>query len=739
MFALLKFKERSVAAFSHAFVLTIKILLSLENIEQNTNSLKQFPFSDKSEVQTDEESVCVNTKKDKKENKCSTYSSRSDISKKHKEYNIQDQALEPKNKNTELGDNLIVSDLTGATANEESVKDKSNFENNSRVPKTSKISSNANNIQLSNSSSKLLEANKYTNKKDFTERKSVSNTNKLQKDNSVDSTNVDSINLPYQYLMEKEVEDAKQKISNNEIKNNIVMHNRDEQSSKRHKLEEIDEKYFSNPAAQDSPSPKRRKHSSDNLTARSSDITNLVMEGLMFTIRQGQDAVAVIEQKTKLEIDEVLENSEKIETTKGQKCLRNSSLLGLENLITMLELPKKTEAKRKCKNAVIQENMLEGQPTSKLLLPANNGIKQQNVESYLKYMQWEPNIISEAGASFTYNNENSKIYDEREYSKNTKIIENEDTECEEEEEEDIVPEALQDEIFQQSMSCFQKRDKLSDKLEVSMNKDLLMDDMDTEELTKSEALESKLNPFLDTNLLPKVHELSAESTTNEVHKYNTHCRTNVPIIVSNEIITADQIPLALQKILENKLSTVSRFETSGQETCQEKDTDFSLQLKDHAVHSNILQSTQYPGNSQTPMHSINRTLNESTLSVMPNVELENVSARDCNLELSREEPQKLNVNMNKKEQLLPNKLQDITHEFCQELLHLQRRENLIDQKCLRSRKSLKDVGDNEARLEMIKFFHDITRGAKVVIRRMSTKSIHNILKKSSSLATCIQH
>lgn len=85
---------------------------------------------------------------------------------------------------------------------------------------------------------------------------------------------------------------------------------------------------------------------------RSSNITDLVMEGLMFTIRQDRDSVAVIEQKTKLEVDEVLENSEKVETKAGEKCLLNSSLLRLENLVTMIDSPRAKGEQRKSRHAI---------------------------------------------------------------------------------------------------------------------------------------------------------------------------------------------------------------------------------------------------------------------------------------------------------------------------------------------------------------------------------------------------
>ncbi|KAF7991834.1 hypothetical protein HCN44_010635 [Aphidius gifuensis] len=88
-------------------------------------------------------------------------------------------------------------------------------------------------------------------------------------------------------------------------------------------------------------SPLSKNHSISNLidqiTPKSANITDLVMEGLMFTIRQDKDSLTVVEQKTKLEPDEVLENSEKIETQEGAECLVNSSLLKLENLITKID------------------------------------------------------------------------------------------------------------------------------------------------------------------------------------------------------------------------------------------------------------------------------------------------------------------------------------------------------------------------------------------------------------------
>ncbi|XP_076234869.1 uncharacterized protein LOC143179491 [Calliopsis andreniformis] len=778
MFAMLKFKERSVAAFSHAFVLTIKILHSLESTGQSVKYVTQFSFPDESTVLSDEDSSHVRAyeKKNEKENKRLRHSPKSDFLEKKNQCNIQNETLDSTNRNVQLDNHLTneqsvkeeseygeISDVTNSSKTEETVTKETPPETNTRFNKKAKVklkkekddvinnesnklnsleessienyltrrAINTDDIKLSNNSNNLFKID--ITERDFTDYEPTSSTNNLQTDNGTDN-NIDSINLPYQYLMEKEVENAKQKILySNEIKNNITSYNRDEQCSKRHKSENINEanseELFTNAVkSKDSPSPKRRKHSSDNITSRSSDITDLVMEGLMFTIRQGQDTVAVIEQKTKLEVDEVLENSEKIETTKGEKCLRNSSLLGLENLITMIELPKPTEVNNTNQKTIVQENILKSQSTNNLLLPSNE-TEHYNTRSYLKYMQWQPNFTSAAGASFS---SSSEIYDDHEYNKNMTLMENENPEYEEEEE-DIIPEALQDEIFQSSMP-FQKRNKSNNNFEILGNKDLLMDDIDAEDVIKSGTIKTKLNKKGVNESSHNIFTiLDEKSVMNRTYEHDKHCRSNVPIIISNEIITVDQIPLPLQKILNNTLSVKNAVisktdkintninESSEKQLHQEKDVTLNEQL-----NSNTLKNTQYVENE---------TDNECTSSTMPTAKVKNVSTIENNVNLKEKEPQNQN---GKGKQLLPKEIQDITHKFYQELTCLQKKKDVADQKCLRSKRSLKVKNNNEMQIEMVKFFHDITRGAKVVVRRMSTKSIHSILGKSSSLAACMQ-
>lgn len=162
---------------------------------------------------------------------------------------------------------------------------------------------------------------------------------------SSDDTNSDDSSLPYQYLLERDIErensrNAKRLSEQKNLETEVVVD------------EPCDPVVSSNSSnsnfSQDLPKTKIRSRQdsrdSDSLppdvtNLRSSNITDLVMKGLMFTIRQDKDTVTVVEQKTKLEVDEVLENSEKVETKEGDPCLLNSSLLRLEKMITRMQQP----------------------------------------------------------------------------------------------------------------------------------------------------------------------------------------------------------------------------------------------------------------------------------------------------------------------------------------------------------------------------------------------------------------
>ena len=888
MFALLKFKERSVAAFSHAFVLTIKILFSADSAEQNGNYVMAFPFPDECFIHSDEDLTNARARENtnKEENACPAQLSGNDRpAESSQRDDIEEEVLKSGDKSIRLGNSLILANSKGTVTNARAVQNTTNCEDANEVRRSSKVSlersptpgvstkytaeldngeeeskrsilsadelekgnrnrranstnpmalnsvtnevrgneggvnfnclgegnidnnsfsseeMNGEDINLPNNNNELLEMDEYVTGNDFIRRKAQSDINDSEY-STVAAINTDSTNLPYQYLIEKEIEDAKHRNRHtDETKNTAKGCNRDEQDCRKRKLEEINGEHsadstelLANGANIDDCSyHKKRKHTSDNMASRSSDITDLVMEGLMFTIRQGQDTVAVIEQKTKLEIDEVLENSEKIETKRGEKCLRNSSLLGLENLITMIESPKQGKREHKCPTTIIRENTLNNESVNKPLLNivkhslTDNRTNQRIDKLYLNHAQWQTsaNNASLAGTSFTTNNKKDiknndrypAAYDVDEHDGNKKFVENEDPEYEEEEE-DIVPEVLQDKRFQAAMLSFEQENKPRGNVIVVSNKDLLMDDMDTEDSVKFETMEAKLGPLFGRDLLSKIrsktncsnnnsvaksNEMPVKFITNDVQrganrmyksKFNNteQHKSGVPQIVSNEIITADQIPSSLQKMLKNRSPIMPRrgetkvdvgsSEGCKVKFCREVDAASNARSNGHVLDCNISEVAQCLKNSRTFTRGDNESHKESTSSVASKVELESVGRSENNIQL-KEKPRKQNVDARKEEQLPRNGIEDVTHEFYQDLSYQRKKKDVANQKYLRSkRKSVnapRDTDDGETRIEMVKFLHDITRGAKVVVRRMSTKNIHSIIEKSSSLAACKQH
>ena len=753
---MLKFKERSVIAFSHAFILTIKVV----NLKQNSdNTISQ----DHSLIYRNENSNNTHKSENKIEQeneKCLLHSSKIDYSKTNKQCdNIQKQILKYESKSIQLNNKNMKTNFKELSLSKELTKQPLNDnEDKFKLCKDTNMSfkvhmspkhskelndkmeqSNVNCIQNQDIRHHLsddrIDINKYNIEKD--KNNSISNNSKMLNNNSIDDdANTDSVNLPYQYLIEKEIENAKQNT-----------------------LEEVNEKDTTNNTEitkiEDPPCPKKKKNTLE--VPRSSDITDLVMEGLMFTIRQGQDAIAVIEQKTKLEVDEVLENSEKIETEEGEKCLRNSSLLGLENLVTMIKLPKRNEFKSEHQNVISQKSTLESQSMSKSLFNnvkhtlRNNEINEKNFTSGLNYSF--NNSIS-ASTSYTNNNNSLSITNKRRYSdihdkcgKRIKVVKNKylkyeeekkgnDDENEEDEDEDIVPEALQNETLSSTLSL-----EFKDELKFMPNKDLLMDDIDNENLIKFEISKNELKPNFNNSLHFKRYSRSSnhnsisrkfftdeaqklhtdticESKFNDTNKY----KSNVPVIISNQIITLNEMPLPLQKILRNKLSTKhnplndknkinkDNIEICKTQACQNENNASNAQLGNQIL-DNILTLRD----DKKFIQDNRNTCNESTLNTEE--KCSNTSSQEV-IKLTEEKLQKQDDCIDKPV-LSSTKIKNITQEFYKNLSYL-KKENLTNQKYLRSRrKSLDYTNNGEMHIQMLKFFQDITRGAKVVVTRIN--------------------
>ncbi|XP_078035040.1 uncharacterized protein LOC144469039 isoform X2 [Augochlora pura] len=735
IFAMTKFKERSAVACSHAFVLTIKVISLIESSEQAIKKYTITTYSDQPLIQNTKELI---------------HSFDNDLPERSKQCNtIQEKVFESKN-DKHLDDNFTLNKIKNST-NKVLVKQRiCNEDFNHLQPSVtlSEFSENVGinnkqelNMYLNDSNEKSEKGNsctlssKHSTLTNLEEDRLVSNrlqdlnilkeetvenkdySNKVHEDiiksnisesdnNEVNSTNVDSASLPYQYLIEREIEDAKHDTIN--PKSPIL-------ASKKRKRDEVNEKTSATSnlllvvAETDEPdSSTKRKRGNDNITSKSSDITDLVMEGLMLTIRQAQGTV-VIEQKTKSELDEVLENSEKIESRKQETCLRNSSLLGLENLITMIESPKKSETQQNSQNITMQENILKYQNRNKYTL--------NNVNYSFKDICFTNTRLNE-----TSHNKNQ--YTET-YETNIKLTDTKDLHYgkekrewkEEEEDQDIIPEALQNLSPQSSVLSFGKINK---SIQDMTTKDLLMDDVGTEISTKLGVTIERDSPFA------KKHKLQHEDVINNIKK------ANIPIIISNEIIATDQIPLSIQKILRNKSSTNLTSINSTNET-EKTNFSYNINAKRLSLYYNILESSESLTNSHTSTSSEVESSNINAPLLTSESGHENIDLIRSKL---KESEDKRPTSINKVEQLSSHELQDVTQEFYQNLLYLKKKKTLSNQHLnLRStKKSVNMMQDSHTRnthIEMLKFFHDITKGAKVVITRMSTKNIHSIIAKNS--------
>ncbi|XP_057337801.1 uncharacterized protein LOC130675917 [Microplitis mediator] len=383
----------------------------------------------------------------------------------------------------------------------------------------------------------------------------------------------ESIDMPYQYLIEREIERTNSKAIDDSDKQPVA------KSAAEKPTRDL----------RNEPAIFRAKTFStsniiDNATARSANITDLVMEGLMFTISQNQDSITVLEQKTKSEPDEVLENSEKAETVKGSKHLINSSLLKLENLITNIEksnnhntslergkdkitfpsnifckgnltkpenlklypnkladstdkadmsIPILTDVnKRKSTETKISEStssqrlpMISSQQKE----PAFTGIKDFSDHTHCsyddkpKYSSYDNSFDSKSSIiENVLKHATKKINsnEEKKYSNDDKIYNQHEKTDTDDEDEEIIPEALQND---QSI-CRKIDETISSSIQIEES-NLLMDDVDSEKQS---------------------HSLNESQLIN---------RTNAPRVISNEAVQYDLSSLRTPKLQDLKLSS----------------------------------------------------------------------------------------------------------------------------------------------------------------------------------------
>lgn len=627
VFALLKFNERSVNTYSHAFILTIK----LNDPASPEQTLKpSLPDRASNYQNLNEASVCTDE----------------DPNKLYNNLNVSFEIFTNSEDNASLNDKINDYDsLLGGT----------NCLEDANIERESSPTSN----RTTNNES---ESNQQDAEKDFDEQfKPINN------DAPVDDNNADSANLPYQYLIEKEIEASEQNVRKRKLgEENETDINLESQADSQ---------------LQDLPHSRKKKYELDNFQRSSSDITNLVMEGLMFTIRQGQDAVAVIEQKTKLEMDEVLENSEKVETEEGEKRLRNSSLLGLENLITMIESP--SGNKFESKYVVAQEYTLQNQ-----LL--DNKINEHGVTANLNHTQPKtPDDTVLIGANSDYterqnqkcikllgeDKEECKEKDKEQHTKEQREIREEETETLANEDEDIIPEALQNDI------------------RASMSQDEFMN-----------------REYLLTDDTYKPMDICVEHVNTRNSRSNRRSKINAPIILSNKLISVNEIPSSLREILKdrlpmepvpsdnrNEINEANNIEKQEKQPCEEEEKTSTIQSETDISKAPFIEEASV-NNSEGTCES----KPSATLEVVSNVVQENVQLK--------EEPEETN----KIECSYLYKLKNITEDFHKNIEHLQKRP-----KTRRKSSYLQNAnGVCDVHVQMSKLFEDITRGAKVIVKRI---------------------
>lgn len=127
----MKLKKRSLVAFSHAFILTIKLFHSVE-MEQNLCKITSSP-SDDTLIYQNENSNNTHTyknKNEKKDKKCSIHSSENDYSEKNNQYeNI-----------FQLNNNMVNDNFKKLSVNEESKEQIMNCKDTNQFYKNQNIS-----------------------------------------------------------------------------------------------------------------------------------------------------------------------------------------------------------------------------------------------------------------------------------------------------------------------------------------------------------------------------------------------------------------------------------------------------------------------------------------------------------------------------------------------------------------------------------------------------------------------
>lgn len=619
----------------------------------------------------------------------------------------------------------------------------------------------------------------------------IDNKDGLDNDKKLTSENIlDPSDVPiYHYFIKKELENAKSNLVDQQVQkdlqteininkdcvpkmikgNNKSIHTKQKETYNKTNLEfqENDKQHTSvtigekqsedNTHSKSYKARKQKNKESEKKTIpdkvlRSSNITDLVMEGLMFTIRQDQDSVAVIEQKTKLEVDEVLENSEKVETKAGEKCLLNSSLLKLENLVTMIDSPRNRNERHKNRHAISNGanlspfNDFPGDTVHNVNINyVDAGIDKSSISNYdrhnamnhlnLYQSQWQHQCVP-----FNIKNNNDSCSAGISIEKREQLMDwqNSDNEQNKKYKNDKMIKGEED-IISPSISPSKKINTVLPNTNSPTFRNI-------EELDKHDKSTEEHYPYSSINrskISTNTSVISKEPGSIKLSRQET----NVPRIVSDKPITIEQMPPALQKVLRHTSRARRLFSTSSEMLQQNEQkmqhmaltgdtiSKTDVLLEDKSVNRNMtnnLLSTKFTTNSE----KIKSDNEKSNITIDKDVPETNRDSRVKNSKGRNESHRTLRRSSSKHSS--PRKLQDITEEFYYDLLHVHNKDNAIRQRCLRQKqRSLNNLDDvksgDKVRIEMLKFIQDITEGARVVIRRLNIDNKPHLLEKNSNL------
>ncbi|CAG5108175.1 Protein of unknown function [Cotesia congregata] len=642
MFAMLKFREKtSATAFSRAFILTVKI------VSTNLNY--------KNETKLDDDLVEYNT--DKKPNKWSEI-----IKKQNSEESINTsqniQSASITFKQEEICNNSPKCQITNFDDISDSVK----------IPFSSSVNSNS---CIEKSSASFLPELKESPfiEECISKLQDLSKTEHTINDKAESFNEVqESVDMPYQYLIEREIERTNLKGTGNPNVQSLIPKNVPEKPTRDSR----------NESAVFRAKSVSTSNIIDNATARSANITDLVMEGLMFTITQNQDSIKVFEQKTKSEPDEVLENSEKAETLEGSKHLINSSLFKLENLITKIEMSNSPQ--------IQSEHEKDNKTTFLSSIFRKNDLRKQE-RTKKSYIEINGNNDKDNIGIVLLSNKNKE--------KSTEKI-------------------LESKPYRLSMDSSKTEDPKIPLLEYSSDSTENIHDNILKQFKNKNSLDSK--PIIKKNMLPEhiSKNVPIEPSKNKSEKdknvnlnfniYNNN-NNNVNINVDNWNVNDDEEEI-IPEALQNHQSICSEIHNNSASSTQVHESHLLMDDIESERGSYSLNNSKLINKLHVPRVISNEAVKYDLSSLRTPIVSElnsNASTPIVNTKIECQDK-------------LGSCLHQNEHQSCERVINSTRKK-LIARRRLYIEKSNTDK--KETAIEMWKFLQDITHGVKIVLQRLS--------------------